>query len=72
MTTRLRSDEQFERAYLTHASVYVKDRCKQEQDLIGSLEAFNPLFITVSGTKFVRNQFDFIVIIERDPCGARR
>jgi hypothetical protein len=55
----LLTDEQFERAYLAGASVYVKDKQGMLPDTVGALEAFNPLFVTVAGEWLPRDGFEF-------------
>lgn len=60
MAIRLGTDEQFESAYLKHSTVYVKSkRRKDAAALVGSLEAFNPFFVTVSGRIFARDEHIF-------------
>jgi hypothetical protein len=61
MTKRLRTDQQFEHAYLIHSTVYVRDKGKQVSYL-GSLEAFNPILVTVSGKRFVRDDYEFLIV----------
>lgn len=60
MFQQLRTDHQFEQVYLTQATVYVKDKYEPAEGMIGSVEAFNPIFITVGGHRLLRDDFDFM------------
>jgi hypothetical protein len=61
MTKQLTTDEQFEHACLSHSTVYVKDKHGEMNGFIGSVEAFNPVFVTVSGQQLMRDDFEFKV-----------
>jgi hypothetical protein len=57
---RLHTDSQFEKAYLSHATICVKKGFDQDYDFIGSLEAFTPLLVKVGGDMFIRDEFEFV------------
>ncbi|MDQ1909083.1 hypothetical protein RAC89_01045 [Paenibacillus sp. GD4] len=59
--SRLVTDRQFEMAFLTHSSVYARHRKHEEYHFIGGLDGFNPLLVTVSGTKLERDEYDFLI-----------
>lgn len=58
----LRTDRQFERAYLSKSTVCVRDKCRYENAFIGGLESFNPIIVTVGGKKFLRDDYEFVSI----------
>lgn len=58
---RILTDRQFERAVLSQSTIYVRHKKHEEYNFVGGLEGFNPLLVTVSGTKFERDEFDFLV-----------
>ncbi len=60
MTKLLMTDEQFEKAYLQHSTIYARDKENPSLGVIGSLDAFNPIFVKVAGTLVMRDEYDFI------------
>lgn len=61
MVRRLQTDKHFERAYLSHSTVYARER-RSRDGVVGSLDGFNPLYVTVNGTKLPRDGFDFLTL----------
>ncbi|MCI3923861.1 hypothetical protein MO973_26905 [Paenibacillus sp. TRM 82003] len=61
MPRKLHTDIQFERAYLARNTVYARDKDHSTVDRIGSLESFNPIFVTLSGTRLFRDDYDFLI-----------
>jgi hypothetical protein len=61
MARRLRTDIQFEKAFKARATVYAKDRQDRTHDVLGALEAFNPIFVTVSGSRLFRDDYEFLI-----------
>lgn len=59
---KLTSDRQFEKAFISHYTVCVRDKGRRVIDYIGSVEGFNPIVVTVGGKKFMRDDFDFVSI----------
>jgi len=62
MVRRLQTDAQFERAYRSQAAVYVRDRSRNANPYVGALEGFNPMYVTVSGERLPRRDYDFLVL----------
>lgn len=61
MPRKLHTDLQFEKAYLSRNTVYARDKERAALDRIGSLEGFNPIFVTLSGSRLFRDDYDFLV-----------
>jgi hypothetical protein len=61
MARRLHTDIQFEKAYAARATVYAKDRLDGTHDVLGALESFNPIFVTVSGERLFRDDYEFLI-----------
>jgi hypothetical protein len=63
MLRNLRTDEQFEQAYVNRSTICARDPQDDEASLIiGSLDSFNPILVTIAGTVLERNQFDFMTL----------
>ncbi|WP_309120159.1 hypothetical protein [Paenibacillus sp.] len=65
MSRQLQTDAQFERALRSRASVYAKDKLGSNLDFVGALDAFNPIYVTVSGSRLFRGDFEFVTIHSR-------
>ncbi|TVY01017.1 hypothetical protein [Paenibacillus cremeus] len=62
MGKRVITDHDFEKAYLRQKTVRVNHRFAVEVPFIGGLEGFNPIFVTVGGRRFLRDDCEFAVI----------
>jgi len=60
MSRPLQSDVQFERALRSRSSVYAKDKLGGNHDFVGALDAFNPIYVTLSGSRLFRGDYEFI------------
>ncbi|MFC0214229.1 hypothetical protein ACFFK0_17510 [Paenibacillus chartarius] len=60
MLRKLRTDRQFEQAFLAHSSIYVRRRMDYTSSRIGAVEGFNPLYVTVGGERLMRDEYDFL------------
>lgn len=56
----LQSDAQFERALRAKSSVYARRRDRDAPDVLGALEAFNPVYVTLAGNRLFRGDYIFI------------
>ena len=56
----LQSDAQFERAMRAKCSVYARRRRGDAPDVLGALEAFNPVYVTLAGNRLYRGDYIFI------------
>ncbi|HZG87221.1 hypothetical protein [Paenibacillus sp.] len=61
MVKRLQTDMQFERALHARSTVYARRRHAGQLDHVGALDAFNPIFVTLSGARLFRDDYEFIM-----------
>ena len=61
MTKRLQTDMQFERALLSRSTVYARRRHPGRIDHVGAVDSFNPIFVTLSGARLFRDDYEFIM-----------
>ncbi|TBL80002.1 hypothetical protein [Paenibacillus thalictri] len=57
---KLSTDRQFEQAFLSHCTVYVREKSGVSDHFIGSIFAFNPVIVTVGGQPFSRDRHQFM------------
>ncbi|GIQ70378.1 hypothetical protein DUZ99_15475 [Xylanibacillus composti] len=57
----LYTDQQFEQAYLAHATIYARSKAGSRLPLIGTMEAFTPLFVRLAGQMLARDEYEFRV-----------
>jgi len=65
MSRQLQTDVQFERALRSRTSVYAKDKLGGKLDFVGALDAFNPIYVTVSGARLFRGDYEFVTAHSR-------
>lgn len=55
----LYTDQQFEKAYLAHTTIYARCKTEPRPPIIGTLEAFTPLFVRLAGQMLIRDEYEF-------------
>ncbi|CAG7645183.1 hypothetical protein PAECIP111802_03450 [Paenibacillus allorhizosphaerae] len=62
MKKRMKTDYDFEAAFLAQSPVFVKHEMMEQYGFIGGLESFNPIFVNVGGRLFLRDECEFTMI----------